>query len=309
MTCFYPLDAAWNAAKGGQPLIYGKGTRPKNLDNGYEAMQLACGQCKGCRIDKSKEWAARCVHESQMHQANSFVTLTYAPEHLPYGGTLVKKHFQDFMKRLRKRNAETEIRYFHCGEYGEGLGRPHYHACLFGIDFDDRIPYSQTNDVITWTSDELADVWGKGFATCGELNYQTAAYTARYIMKKITGKKADQHYTKIVPETGEIIQLQPEYTTMSLGRTKGDGLGARFYKKYKSDFFPSDECPIPGKGVYNSVPKYYELLFAQEDPDTYAQIKEARKLYRDTHANEYTAKRLKAKETVKEAQLAQLPRS
>lgn len=308
LTCFHPLDAA-QGPEGGKPVIFKKGQRPETLAPGWEPMQLECGQCRGCRIDKSKEWAARCVHEAQMHQENSFITLTYDDEHLPYGGTLVKEHFQLFMKKLRRKYGQTEIRYYHCGEYGDTLGRPHYHACLFGIDFPDRLHHSMDNNIVTYTSDTLTKIWGKGFTTCGELNYETAAYTARYIMKKMTGKKAEQHYERIVPDTGEIIQLQPEYTTMSLGNEKGDGLGARFYKKYKSDFFPRDECPIPGKGVYKGVPKYYERLYKETDPDAYEEVKRRRKLYRDSHADEYTPRRLKAKEIVKEAQLAQLPRS
>jgi len=274
-----------------------------------KAMEVACGQCIGCRIDKSKEWAARIVHESQMHQENTFVTLTYDQKNLPHDGSLKKSDFQKFMKRLRRRHEDKTIRYFHCGEYGEKLSRPHYHACIFGIDFSDRVPYSQANDVITWTSEELTDIWGMGFTTCGELNYATAGYTSRYILKKITGNRAEDHYTKLDPYTGELIKIQPEYVTMSLGRKKGEGIGGTFYKKYESDFFPRDECPIPGKGVYKSVPKYYERIFAEKDPDTYEQIKQARKLYRDTHANEYTAKRLETKYKVKKAQLAHLPRS
>ncbi len=308
MTCFHPLQAAWIPGEGGKPLIYAKGTRPEPLTGGYEALSLPCGQCDGCRIDKSKEWAARIIHESQMHQHNSFVTLTYNAENLPNDRSLNKQHFQKFMKRLRKHNEPKKIRYFHCGEYGGEVGqRPHYHACLFGLDFDDRVAYSTTNDVITYQSDTLEKIWGKGFATCGELNYQTAAYTARYIMKKITGAKAEQHYLR-TDEGGRQYLLQPEYITMSLGRNKGQGIGGSFYEKYKTDFFPRDECPIPGKGVYKGVPQYYANMFAEEDPDTYAKIKEARKLYRDTHKHEYTAARLQDKEEVKKAQLSQLPR-
>ena len=306
MTCFYPLDATYD---GDKVTIWKRGTRPATLADGIEGMQLACGQCRGCRVDKSKEWAARCVHESQMHQQNSFVTLTYDDENLPPDGSLNKRHFQLFMKRLRKHFDETQIRYFHCGEYGDKLGRPHYHACLFGVDFSDRIAHSMANDIVTYTSPTLTKIWGKGFTTCGELNYETAAYTARYIMKKITGKKALDHYQRIDLLTGEIYQLEPEYTTMSLGRKKGDGIGGSFYKKYQSDFFPADECPIPGKGVYKSVPRYYEELYKEENPESYAEIKERRKLYRDTHADEYTPARLRAKEEVKEAQLRLLPRS
>ena len=127
----------------------------------YEEIKLPCGQCLGCRIDKARDWAVRCVHESQMSQGqqNSFVTLTFNPETLQDRVGLEKRHFQLFMKRLRKRYTGRTIRYLQCGEYGErcqvcnenrmtcrkarkhtfvaGLGRPHHHACLFGIEFED----------------------------------------------------------------------------------------------------------------------------------------------------------------------------
>lgn len=300
MTCFHPLEGYEDYVNGG--IVF------KKTASAYKEMTVACGQCKGCRIDKSKEWAARCVHESQMHQDNSFVTLTYDEENLPYDGSLNKEHFQKFMKRLRKKYNDKEIRYFHCGEYGEALSRPHYHACLFGIDFSDRDAYSTSNDIVTYTSETLTKLWGKGFTTCGELNYQTAAYTARYIMKKITGDRAEYHYQKFNPATGELYKIQPEYTTMSLGRTKGNGLGASFYKKYESDFFPSDECPIPGKGVYKAIPRYYETLYAEKHPDQYAAIKQRRKEYHQKQKHDFTPERLQQREKVKEAQLSQLTR-
>ena len=244
-----------------------------------------------------------------MHPENCFVTLTYDETNVPKDGSLNKSHFQLFMKRLRKHFEGTKIRYFHCGEYGEKLQRPHYHACLFGIDFHDRIPYSSDNDIVTDQSPTLEKIWGKGFCTVGELNYQTAAYTARYIMKKITGEKARDHYTRVNLQTGELTQLQPEYVTMSLGRKRGEGLGGSFYEKYKSDFFPADECPIPGKGVYKSVPKYYDGLLKEADPDTYAKVIERREKYRLNTAHDHTKQRLEAKHTVKQAQLSKLPRS
>ena len=300
MTCYSPLKGFENLEDGG--ILF------KRQKAAGKAIDVACGQCMGCRIDKSQEWAARIVHESQMHHDNCFVTLTYDDDHLPYDGGLNKTHFQKFMKRLRKKFPENKIRYFHCGEYGEKLGRPHYHACLFGIDFLDREEYSAKNDVTTYTSEQLAKVWGMGFCTVGELNYDSAAYTARYIMKKITGTRAEEHYQKVCPMTGEIFNVQPEYITMSLGRKRGEGIGGSFYEKFKSDFFPADECPIPGKGVFKSVPKYYELLYAEENPNSFREIKKARELYRDNRAEEYTGRRLDAKFEVKKAQLKQLKR-
>ena len=274
-------------------------------------MEVPCGGCLGCRLDRSQELAIRCVHEAQMHQKNCFVTLTYDSENVPIDGSLSKSHFPAFMKRLRKKYEGTEIRYLYCGEYGERLERPHYHACLFGIDFDDDWVQHGANDRgdIHYTSDTLAKLWGKGFCTVGELNFETAAYTARYVMKKVTGPTAEEHYYRDNPLTGECYKLQPEFCKWSLGRKKGDGLGARFFKRYKTDFFPADQCPVPGKGVYNRIPRYYEKIYEEENPDTFGEIKKRRKQYRDTNADEYSTRRLETKFKVKKAAITTLRRS
>jgi len=180
---------------------------------------------------------------------------------------------------------------------------------LFGIDFSDREPYSSDNGVVVDISLELEQTWGKGFCTVGELNYQTAAYTARYILKKVTGHRAEEHYERVNLLTGEIIKLEPEYVTMSLGRNRGEGIGGSFFEKYKSDFIPADETPIPGKGVFPGIPRYYESLLEETDPDTWAEIKKRRAKYHDTHTHEYTGKRLDDKYAVKKAQIAMLKRS
>lgn len=95
--------------------------------------QVPCGQCIGCRLAHSRDWATRCMHEAHMHESSSFITLTYSPEHLPENGSLVRKHFTDFLKRLRKALGSVKIRYFGCGEYGSKLERPHYHAIIVGL--------------------------------------------------------------------------------------------------------------------------------------------------------------------------------
>ena len=297
MTCYSPLKGFENKEGGG--IVF------KRSSLAGREIEVACGQCIGCRIDRSQQWAARIVHEAQMHQENCFVTLTYDSENVPIDGSLDKRHFQLFMKRLRKKHSDKKIRFFHCGEYGDQLERPHYHACLFGIDFDDRVEHGSNNSVVHYKSDELEQLWGKGFCTVGELNYQTAAYTARYIMKKITGTRAEEHYERVNPFTGEIYNLQPEYITMSLR----PGIGRKFYEKYKADFFPADECPVPGRGVYKAVPAYYENLWKEENPDSWEEIAKRRAEYRNSHLDEYTSRRLETKYKVKKAQLNQLRRS
>jgi len=65
-------------------------------------LTLRCGRCIGCKIDRSRQWGVRCVHESQMHESNVFVTLTYNDENMPIDCSLCYRDFQLFMKRLRR---------------------------------------------------------------------------------------------------------------------------------------------------------------------------------------------------------------
>ena len=104
---------------------------------------VPCGRCTSCRLEHSRQWAVRCMHEAQMHEGNSFITLTYAPEHLHEDYSVHKKELQKFFKRLRK-NTGIKLRYFACGEYGDENRRPHYHAIIFGYDFPDKQLYTKT---------------------------------------------------------------------------------------------------------------------------------------------------------------------
>ena len=295
MPCYSPLKGFVNKENGG--IVF-----KRSAIAGAE-MEVACGQCLGCRLDRSRMWAMRIVHEASLYDDNCFITLTYSPEHLPYGGTLVKEHFQKFMKRLRKRFSPRKIRYYHCGEYGDQLDRPHYHACLFNLDFPDKELFQEREGNLLFTSQILSELWPYGFSTIGELTFESAAYTARYCLKKVTGKNAHDHYLRC-DEDGVAFWLEPEYTTMS----RRPGIGKDWYEKYKSDLFPSDEVPVPGSGVFKKVPRYYETILQSEDADTHEEIKRVRRAFREAHADEYTPERLMAKYKVQLAQKKMLKR-
>ena len=265
---------------------------------------IPCGQCIGCRFEKSRQWALRCVHEASLHEENCFITLTYSPENLPKDKSLNKVHFQKFMKRLRWHYPDETIRFYHCGEYGEQNNRPHYHACIFGMDFPDKVFYKKTKDGNTLhTSSSLQEIWGMGFCTIGELNFKTAAYTARYIMKKINGKQADEHYRHTDEVTGEQHVIIPEYTTMS----RRPGVAANWYKNFKTDVYPSDEVII--KGIPMQPPKYYDSILEQENPFLYDDIKHDRLINAEKYSNDNTPERLHVKLKVKQAQAKLLNRT
>lgn len=239
----------------------------------------------------------RCVHESQMHKENCFITLTYNNEELPENGTLVKRDLQLFFKKLRKKLDPKKIRYYACGEYGDENGRPHYHACLFNYIPTDGVLVRERDDYKLYYSKTLDKIWEKGLTTYGALTFESAAYTARYVTKKINGDKADEHYKRVDPETGEIIQLLPEFATMS----RRPGIGTEWYKKYKTDVFPSDEVILRQQKM--KPPKFYDKILEIEKPELHDQIKSDRIISADKHKENNTQGRLKIREAVARAKI------
>ena len=236
-----------------------------------------------------------------MHDENSFITLTYDDDNLPWDGSLNKKHLQDFMKRLRWHFRHKTIRFFACGEYGEQLNRPHYHALLFNHDFHDKTLWSETDGIRTYVSERLGQLWPWGFSTVGNLTWETAAYTARYVTKKKTGEQAKKHYWRMLATDLE-VQLEPEYATMS---TK-PGIGKTWFDEYQDDCYPSDY--ITSKGKKLRVPRYYDKLLAQHNELDLKHIKENRKRKAQNWAHECTPRRLKAREACAKARLNTLNR-
>lgn len=209
-------------------------------------------------------------HPNIFHKTNTgsaFITLTYAPEHLPSGGGLVHKHFQQFMKELRRDIAPHRVRFLMCGEYGEKLQRPHYHACIFGWDFPDQYLCGRKNGQDLYRSPQLERLWRRGISTVGSVTFQSAGYVARYIFKKKIGNDSEFHY--INQDTGEI--LPTEYVKAS----NRPGLGYYWFQKYgMTDCFPHDRI-VWGGNEYR-VPRYYDKLLEEADPDLFATVKAKR---------------------------------
>lgn len=289
MPCYHPLHG-WQVPGG---------PWRKQGHIGASPLTVPCGSCIGCRIERSRQWALRCVHEAQQHEDNCFLTLTYAPKYLPEGGTLVKKHFQDFMKRLRH-HAEKKIQYFHCGEYGEKDRRPHYHALIFGWDFSDKSLYKTTGrgDAV-FISPTLERLWGWGFTTLGSVSFESAAYCARYVLKKISGEKAAAHYRNTDPETGEQHDILPEYVTMSLKPAIGKG----WYTEFSADVYPSDFLIMQGKKM--KPPRYYDKQLPAEQ---LAALKCERRAFAEAHEADSTRPRLDVREAVLQSKLKILKR-
>lgn len=291
------------------------------------------------------------MHEAQLHEKTSFITLTYRDSCLPISGgassqsltapppvrlglplrldrhayaeartheilreesaTLSKADLQGLTKRLNedvRRRSGKGIKYYACGEYGDRTHRPHYHIAVFGEDFsDDRQPWkhSESGNQL-WRSSRLARLWPHGDADIGELTFESAAYIARYIMKKITGTKAIEHYKRWDKEGNE-YWLQPEFNVMSRGGRTGRGIAAEWFDQYKNDVYPHDQ--VISRGHPARPPRYYDKLLEKIDPYLLADIKQRREAGAMIALADNTPARLEARETVALAKLLQNKRS
>lgn len=246
MPCYSPLAARRDG--GGGVEILGSVHDP--AVGRLSTFRIPCGRCVGCRLRYSQMWAIRCVHEASLYDRNCVVTLTYDDEHLPPDGSLAYLDFQLFMKRLRQHRRRfflknffkrkkfsdltrqearklvelSRVRFYCGGEYGERNLRPHFHACLFNFDFDDKVVCgSRDGRACLWWSKLAEDLWQKGGVRVGEMSFDSAAYVARYIHKKVYGDLADDHY-----RVGTDEELKPEFACMS----RRPGIGMPWLYKY-----------------------------------------------------------------------------
>lgn len=255
-------------------------------------MDIPCGRCDGCKLERSRQWACRCLLEARESDWNCFITLTYDEDHLPEDGSLKKVDFQDFMKRLRERVQREPsefrkdpgpVRYLHCGEYGHKFARPHYHALLFNCDFADKKLWKRENDNPVFTSVTLEKLWPSGFSTIGALTFESAAYVARYTLKKHHGAAKEFLYEG----------KQEEYATMS----RRPGIGQRFYEKYKKEIFRNDFLVL--RGIKMMPPKFFAGKFELESPAEYARVKARRKYLAGKNPENNTWDRMKARAIIR----------
>lgn len=256
MTCYHPIPG-FRTPNG---VVFSELRRHDVLG----AIEIPCGQCLGCRLRRARDWSIRVMHEAQCYDYNCFVTLTYAPGHLPPNGFLHYPDFQGFMKRLRRYSSSqaslvlqrktNEVRFFMCGEYGPLNLRPHYHACFFNLEFPDKVPAGKSAaGAVFYDSPILRSLWGLGNVSVQPLTVETAAYCARYVVDKVTGDAAKQHYRTVDPD-GVVHQRPAEFSRCSLK----PGIGARWFERYGSDTYRFDSVVM--EGTEHQVPRYYDKL-------------------------------------------------
>lgn len=313
MACYHPIRGyrskeGPNKDTGRWPIVF-------DVKEGYADMKmdLPCGQCIGCRLERSRQWAVRCIHEASLYERNCFITLTYNDQNMPDNESLNKRDFPLFMKRLRKKYGNG-IRFFQCGEYGakckscghnmydcqrigcrnfkEGLGRPHHHAIIFNHDFEDRILFKSKPSRL-YLSAELMSLWRYGFSTIGDVTFESSAYVARYITKKINGDMATDHYG----------DKEPEYITMS----RRPGIAYDWFKQFKDDVYPNDYLVIRN-GVKCRPPAYYDSLYDLTDPQESLYVRYRRRKKARQTEDERSPKRLHVREQIQKLKAEKLIR-
>lgn len=252
------------------------------LKDAMSYIEVPCGKCLECRIQRTRQWADRCVLEAKKYKDNYFVTLTYDDNHLPEKNSLRPKDLQLFMKRLRKKFPQSKIRFFACGEYGDISWRPHYHILLFNCPLDDLSyvfmhkdvvdidlttgkniyspyqldlrPPKSNNDLMF--SKTIYELWKyQGFISVGKVQYDSAAYVAQYINKKLDGVAS-----KLYEELG----IEAPFLRMS----NRPGIGADYFNTH-DEIHNEDHIIIPGDGQahVSAVPRYFDKLFVKKYGD------------------------------------------
>lgn len=290
---------------------------------------IPCGQCLACRLDYSRQWAIRCMLEAKYHTYNIFLTLTYDDAHVPLCDVIDKntgqilhgyqalkrKDLTDFIKRMRAYwsnhydpvsgqgvNFACDsplLRFFYCGEYGERSHRPHYHLIVFNCQVPDlEVIKTSRAGYKVFTSQIIQKLWGCGFVTIGAVNFNSCAYVAKYMLKKLKGRdKREQqqcfgHYfpanLDASPEgrRGAGCSAPPDHAGLVdglpvefVGSSRRPGLARLHFEKNSDRIYSSDRVYYVSNDeiAESQPPKYYDRLFRDfHGDDAYAKIAEKR---------------------------------
>lgn len=262
MACYKPIQV--HQIKKGQKVIF-KSYKREDLNvmrydmnvNYLKNDSVPCRKCIGCKMDNAKEWAIRSALESKESPWNWFVTLTYSNENLTYNSLgLPNTNMNDltkFINSLRKyfeRKGHIGIKYIASNEYGSKNNRPHYHILLFNCPLDDLVETGKKNSIGNkyYQSKLIDKLWNKGMTVIGYLTYESAGYTARYSVKKMS--TLDYKTLKLVPE--------------KLRMSKG--IAKAYYERNKDKIYKYDVIYIKTeKGLLKSQPPRYFDRLAEND--------------------------------------------
>jgi len=245
------------------------------------------------------------MHEAQMHEESSFITLTYDDKNVKVG-----LEYEDFRLLMRKIRKERTVRYFVAGEYGSLNQRPHWHALIFGYAFDWKAEANRGGIDLTGGLTDFGDgiqrskvleqFWDKGFSSVGTITYESAMYVAKYACKRVYGSNASEYYRRVDLGTGEVVAVAPEFARMS----RRPGLGETWFNKYWRDVYECRDGIVQRGGRLGKPPRYYDNLLAKTDPD----LRDYKDLERYEKSGDFmadcTPTRLREREICAEAQIA-----
>lgn len=292
MPCYGPLTGYRpKAGSATNKLVFKKSDSETGV-----GIKIPCGKCPGCKLEHSRQWAVRCMHEKRLHTESAFLTLTYADDRLPAGNTLVLADLQNFMKRYRdyvfQRTGKTGLRFFACGEYGSRTSRPHYHVLLLNSDLMDKRIVKSGSEYNLYDSPALSRLWTMGHHAIGDVTFESAAYVARYCMKKNQNGKT--------VTDGRL----PEFITMS----RRPGLGSGYFDRFKSELLSHDTIIV--NGVPAALPRFYDTKIGLTETQTIGlytgmELRKIARRRRIAFANraDSTLRRLRVREVVQLAKL------
>lgn len=260
MSCYRPVPA--RRSDNGSVMIH--------PPLGTADMQVPCGFCIGCMLERRQHWSLRCRHEASCWDHNVFLTLTYDDDHLEWHGSLNRSHPDDFLRSLRRKlpgvqnapgSSRKPIRFFGCGEYGSQRQRAHYHLLLFNVQLPDHERCGER----TYTSRLVSELWPFGSHLCGDVTAASASYVAGYTLKKVEAVHRDNQYGVANFDTGEYVMRDREFTMCS----RHPGIGQFWYDKYKGDL---RHGYIIDDGRQVSVPRAYVKKLRDDAPAIYEEM-------------------------------------
>ncbi len=311
MTCYEPKYAVYNkmqAKKTGKKQIiflpHPKTERDKEIrkklypELNYKHIYIPCGKCIGCKSDNAKMWSIRAYKELTLHELNCFITLTY-DDNSPLCRedplciwNLRYKHFQLFMKRLRKKFKGLKFSFLMSGEYGSENGRAHFHCILFGLDFPDKKlqyiskgfnHYSSYILQKLWsTTDDNKNFYPIGFVDLTEVDYDCCSYVSQYVLKKAVDYEdvstiSFSDDTKIPVKT--FLQVNEEERVPPFIRmSTKPAIGLEWFKQNQKVvlneqiYYKKNEDTV----LKAKVPRYYEKKFEEFHPEIYEEFTKKR---------------------------------
>lgn len=248
------------------------------------------------------------MHEAQMHEKNSFITLTYADQHLP-GEKLKYKDFQAFQKKLRTRlfqkeldrwfpnlaqkdqrrlyrslspasrenfRVPTEISIFVTGEYGDQNKRPHWHAIIFNWRPDDCVLERTTergdqvfsSETLGPRSAEQVDDGKDRLWNFGKCELGSVTFESAGYCARYAAKKLTHGHDG----THEFEPISRKSAKNAIGKT--------FIEKFHDDVFNSGFCLVESKEkkVKCGIPRYYEKWLQKHEPEKWVRYVTQKKL-------------------------------